>query len=211
MPYRIDHQICFSKTLWFVYNWLDGVPKLSFQFVRKSTLQEVLSPSSCRDLSTSCRRRYFPSIKYLKSNDLSAELLKMSSDSLSKRHIDPSSNVTWNETISRVRSAPAMQKYNRHWTCSMYVFPSGLSSLIYSCYHLQLSVSILLLKQTQESERNRHIEIEALLAAVSSQRVQEPNPSNTSMLLLEYQPALYCLGAMLLYLFYVVFYQLFFS
>jgi len=47
----------------------------------------------------------------------------------------------------------------------MYVSPSGLSSLIYFCYPLQSSVSIRILKQTQESERNRHIENEALLAA----------------------------------------------
>ena len=165
MPYRIDHQMCFSKTLWRVYNWLGGVPKLSFRFVRKSMLQEVLSPSSCKHLWTSCTSRCFPIISYLKSYDLSTEPLKMSSDSLSKRHIDPSSNATWNEMISCVTSAPAMQKYNWHWRCSMYVSPSGLSSLIYFCYPLQSSVSIRILKQTQESERNRHIENEALLAA----------------------------------------------
>jgi len=33
------------------------------------------------------------------------------------------------------------------------------------CYHLQSSVSIRILKKTHESERNRHIENEALLAA----------------------------------------------
>ena len=33
------------------------------------------------------------------------------------------------------------------------------------CYHLQSSVPIRILKQTQESERNRHVENEALLAA----------------------------------------------
>jgi len=64
----------------------------------------------------------------------------------------------------------------------MYVFPSGLSSFIYPCYHLQLSVSIRILKQTQESERNRHIETEALLAAMSSQKGQEPSSSNALML-----------------------------
>jgi len=77
---------------------------------------------------------------------------------------------------------PAMRTYDRHWTCSMYVFPSGLSSFIYTFYHPQLSVSIRILKQTQESERNRHIETEALLAAMSSQRGQEPNSSNALML-----------------------------
>ena len=168
MPYRIDHQMCFSKTLWRVYNWLDGVPKLSFQFVRKSMLQEVLSPSNCRHLWTNYRSWYLPFISYLKFYNLSTEPLRMSSDSLSKRHIDPSSNATWNEMISCVKSAPAMQKYNWHWTCSMYVSPSGLSSLIYFCCHLQSSVSIRILKQTQESERNRHIENEALLAAYRS-------------------------------------------
>jgi len=59
MPYCIGHQICFSKTLRLVYNWLNGVPKLSFQLIMKSMMQEVLSLSSCRDLSTSCRSRYF--------------------------------------------------------------------------------------------------------------------------------------------------------
>ena len=105
----------------------------------------------------------------------------MSNNSWSRRHIDPSLNVTWNETISCVTLVPAMRTYDRHWTCSMYVFPSGLSSFIYPCYHLQLSVSIRILKQTQESERNRHIETEALLAAMS-RRGQEPNSSNALML-----------------------------
>jgi len=36
------------------------------------------------------------------------------------------------------------------------------------CHHLQFSVSIRILKQTQESERNRHIENEALLVAYCS-------------------------------------------
>ena len=168
------------------------MPKLSFQFVRKSMLQEVLSPLSCRVLWTSYRSWYFPFISYLKSYNLSTEPLKMSSNSSSKRHIDPSSNATWKEMISCVTSAPAMQKYDRHWTCSMYVSPSYLSSLIYPCYHLQFSVSIRILRQNQESERNRHIENEALLAAVSSRRGQEPNPSSAPM---ECRPALgyaYC-------------------
>jgi len=171
------------------------VPKLSFQFVRKSMLQEVLSPLSCRVLWTSYRSWYFPFISYLKSYNLSTEPLKMSSNSSSKRHIDPSSNATWKEMISCVTSAPAMQKYDRHWTCSMYVSPSYLSSLIYPCYHLQFSVSIRILRQNQESERNRHIENEALLAAVSSRRGQEPDSSDAPILLLECRPALryaYC-------------------
>jgi len=120
-------------------------------------------------------------IRYPKSYYLSTELLKMSSNSLSNRYINPSSNVIQNETRSCVRSASAMQKYDRHWTCSTYVFLSGLSSLIYPCYRLQLSVLILILKQTREIEKNRHLEIEALLAAMSSQRGQEPNPSNAPM------------------------------
>lgn len=73
-----------------------------------------------------------------------------------------------------------MQTYDRHWTCSMYVVPSGLSSFTYPCYHLQLSVSIRILKQTQESERNRHVETEALLAAM--QRGRKPTSSNALML-----------------------------
>jgi len=111
-----------------------------------------------------CRFR----ITRYRTDSSSAELVKISSDTWSKRRIDPSSNATWKEMISCVTSAPAMQKHNRHWTCSMYVSPSGLSSLIYSCYHLQLSVSIGIFKQTQESERNRHIENEALLATYCS-------------------------------------------
>ena len=60
--------------------------------------------------------------------------------------------------------------------------PSVLSSLLYSCYHLQLSVSIRILKQSQESEKNRRIEVEALLTAVSSQKEQEQNPSNSHVI-----------------------------
>lgn len=66
---------------------------------------------------------------------------------------------------------------------------------IYPWYHLQISVSIRILKQNQESERNRHIENEALLAAVSSRRGQEPDSSDAPILLLECRPALryaYC-------------------
>lgn len=43
-----------------------------------------------------------------------------------------------------------------------------------------LSVSIRILKQTQESERNRHVETEALLAAI--QRGRKPTSSNALML-----------------------------
>jgi len=72
MPYRIDLQICFRKPLWLVYNWLDVLLKLSFQFINKSMMQEVLSPLSCRDLWTSCTSRYSPFISY----DLPTELLQ---------------------------------------------------------------------------------------------------------------------------------------
>ena len=44
--------------------------------------------------------------------------------------------------ISCTKLMPVMQTYNQHWTCSMYVFPSGLLSFIYTFYYLQLSVSI---------------------------------------------------------------------
>ena len=40
------------------------MPNLSLQFFRKSMMQEVLPPSSCRDISISCRSRYF-SIRHL--------------------------------------------------------------------------------------------------------------------------------------------------
>lgn len=88
-----------SSTLWLVCDWLDVAPRLSFQFVKKSMMQEVPSPSSYRDLYTSCRSRYFSLISYFGSHGVPSELSKMSSNSLSRRLTGPSLNATWNEMI----------------------------------------------------------------------------------------------------------------
>ena len=140
-----------------------SVPKLLFQFVRKSMMQEVLSLSSCRNLSTSWGSQYFPFISRPKSYDSSTELLKMSSDSLSKRHIDPSSNVTWNKTISCATSAPMMRKYDWYWTCSMYVSP-----LFYRHCYIHVTIYSSLFQFASSSKVRSQRKIDVLKSRLSS-------------------------------------------
>ena len=151
------------------------MPNLSLQFFRKSMMQEVLPPSSCRDISISCRSRYF-SIRQLSRiswfinrafENVKRLFIEEAHRSFIKRYLKR------NDIMCNISSCDAILTIGiGHVPRS----PCGLSSFIYPCYHVQLSVSICILKQTQDSERNRHIEIQALVAATSSQRGQGPNP-----------------------------------